>query len=81
MKLKIRLVQCDDWQALYLTNKPAAEGHHIYANQLIRCINALINYYKEPIEELDYGEYWVTDEYAENGFPEYLSQIPDDVFF
>ena len=81
MKLKIRLVQCNDWQALYLKNRLALEGHHIHADQLIGCINELIDYYKEPIKELDYGEYWVTDEYAENGFPEYLSQIPDDVFF
>jgi hypothetical protein len=58
-----------DWTALYVNDKLIAEGHSIRAEDILDAIeNILPNYYTH-VE--------ISNERAEEGFPELLSELVD----
>lgn len=69
MKTKFTLVSSEsgDWEALYINDKLAAEGHNIRVGDVIDCINDIL-----PNE---YDEIEVSDEIAETGMPNDLSEL------
>lgn len=69
MKTKFTLVGCEseDWEALYINGKLAAEGHSIRATDVIDCIGDIL-----PNE---YNMIEVSDEVAEAGMPNDLSEL------
>ena len=80
--LSIVIARSYDWQALYIEGEKKYEGHSIETGlALFDLINSAI--YQNcggSIESIDFGTLYVTDKYAENeGFPDRLDDIPDDV--
>ena len=71
MKTKLTLVSCEscDWEALYINDKLTAEGHSIKVRDFIDCINDIL-----PNE---YSKIEVSDEIAEIGMPEKLSELKE----
>ena len=58
-----------DWEALYINDKLATEGHSIKVRDVLDCINDIL-----PNE---YSKIEVSDEIAEIGMPEKLSQLKE----
>ena len=69
MKTKFTIVtaECGDWQALYLNNKLAAEGHSLSIWDVLDCIADILP------NEVKYME--IPDEVAERGMPMLLEDI------
>lgn len=86
--LKIRDVRCDDWHWLYIDGEVTNDegiGHHLEPSDLVEAINTYLDSkscgsYREQIMKIDFETWWVSDEYAEEGLPQYLKDIPDEVF-
>lgn len=80
--LSVIIVKCDDWQALYIEGEKRYEGHNIDADlALFDLINsAIYEHCGGSIESIEFGNLYVTQEYAEDvGFPEKLVDIPDEI--
>ena len=79
--LSVTIVKCSDWQALYIEGEKKYEGHNIDVDlALFDLINsAIYEYCGGSIESIDFGTLFVEDDYAENGLPERLEDIPDEV--
>lgn len=71
MKTKFTLINCEsgDWEALYINDKLAAEGHSIRVRDVIDSISDIL-----PNE---YNEIEISDEIAEVGMPEKLSELKE----
>ena len=71
MKTKFTLVSCEsgDWEALYINDRLAAEGHSIRVRDVIDSISDIL-----PNE---YSEIEISDEIAETGMPEKLSKLKE----
>lgn len=71
MKTKFTLINCEsgDWEALYINDKLAAEGHNIRVRDVIDSISDIL-----PNE---YNEIEISDEIAEAGMPEKLSELKE----
>ncbi len=71
MKTKFTLVSSEsgDWEALYINGKRVFEGHNIYIIDVLDCINDIF-----PNE---YDEIEVSDEIAEVGMPNDLSELEE----
>ena len=69
MKTKFTLVRCEsgDWEALYINDKLAAEGHNIRVRYVIDSINGIL-----PNE---YNEIEISDEIAETGMTNNLNDL------
>lgn len=69
MKTKFTLVKCEsgDWEALYINDKLAAEGHNIRVRDVIDSINGIL-----PNE---YNEIEISDEIAETGMTNNLNDL------
>ena len=69
MKTKFTLVRCEsgDWEALYINDKLAAEGHNIRVRDVIDSINGIL-----PNE---YNEIESSDEIAETGMTNNLNDL------
>ena len=69
MKTKFTLVSCEsgDWEALYINDKLAAEGHNIRVRDVIDSINGIL-----PNE---YNEIEISDEIAETGMTNNLNDL------
>ena len=69
MKAKFTLVRCKsgDWEALYINDKLAAEGHNIRVRDVIDSINGIL-----PNE---YNEIEISDEIAETGMTNNLNDL------
>lgn len=69
MKTKFTLVRCEsgDWEALYINDKLAAEGHNIRVRDVIDSINGIL-----PNE---YNEIEISDEIAETGMTNNLNDL------
>lgn len=86
--MKIRDVRCDDWHWLYIDGEVTNDegiGHHLEPADLVEAINTYLDSksrgsYREQIMKIDFETWWVSDEYAEGGLPQYLKDIPDEVF-
>lgn len=71
MKTKFTLVhpESGDWEALYINGKLAAEGHSLSVRDVLDCIdNILPNEYKYMT---------ISDETAELGMPQYISELDE----
>lgn len=86
--LKIRDVRCNDWHWLYidgeLTNDEGV-GHNLEPADLVNAINTYLEKNSRGSNRcyligIDFETWWVTDEYAESGLPQYLKDIPEEVF-
>lgn len=71
MKTKFTLVSCEsgDWEALYINDKLAAEGHNIRVRDVIDSISDIL-----PNE---YNEIEIPDEVAETGMPNNLGELEE----
>lgn len=71
MKTKFTLVSCEsgDWEALYINDKLAAEGHNIRVRDVIDSISGIL-----PNE---YNEIEIPDEVAETGMPNNLGELEE----
>ena len=69
MKTKFTLVRCEsgDWEALYINDKLAVEGHNIRVRDVIDSINGIL-----PNE---YNEIEISDEIAETGMTNNLNDL------
>ena len=69
MKTKFTLVRCEsgDWEALYINDKLASEGHNIRVRDVIDSINGIL-----PNE---YNEIEISDEIAETGMTNNLNDL------
>lgn len=80
--IRVMIMKCDDWQALYIEGGKKYEGHHINVDlALFDLINsAIYEHCGGKIESIDFGSLYVTQEYAEDvGFPDRLEDIPDEI--
>lgn len=71
MKTKFTLVypESGDWEALYINGKLVAEGHSLSVQDVLDCIdNILPNEYKYIT---------ISDETAELGMPQYISELDE----
>ena len=59
--------ECGDWQALYIDDKLAVEGHSVYAEDVL---DAIADILPNKVER-----YEIADEVAEMGMPTNLSDI------
>lgn len=86
--LEIRDVRCDDWHWLYIEGEVTNEegiGHNLGVEDLIEAINTYLQSKRkgstlEKVSGIDFDTYWVNNDYAENGLPRYLKDIPEEVF-
>ena len=69
MKIKFTLVYPEsvDWEALYINRKLAAEGHRLSVRDVLDCIDSIL-----PNE---YKYMTISDEAAELGMPQYISEL------
>lgn len=80
--ISVMIMKCSDWEALYIEREKKYEGHKIGTDlALFDLINsAIYEHCGGNIESIEFGSLYVTDEYAEEvGFPENLSDIPDEI--
>ena len=63
--------ECGDWQALYIDNKLAVEGHSISARDVL---DAIADIFPNKVER-----YEVNNEIAEMGMPTNLNDISIDL--
>lgn len=63
--------ECGDWQALYIDNKLAVEGHSIRARDVL---DAIADIFPNKVER-----YEVNNEIAEMGMPTNLNDISIDL--
>lgn len=72
-KIKFTFVtsECGDWQALYIDGVLAAEGHSISPRDVLDAISDILPNKVESYE--------IPDEVAENGMPENLKDLSDDL--
>lgn len=79
--LSVTVVQCSDWQALYIEGEKKYEHHKVEADlALFDLMNsAIYTHCGGSIESIDFGTLIVEDDYVENnGLPERLEDIPDE---
>ncbi len=63
--------ECGDWQALYINNKLAVEGHSVSARDVL---DAIANILPNKVER-----YEIRDEIAEIGMPIYIDELSNDL--
>ena len=63
--------ECGDWQALYINNKLAVEGHSIRARDVL---DAIADIFPNKVER-----YEINNEIAEMGMPTNLNDISIDL--
>ena len=63
--------ECGDWQALYINDKLAVEGHSVSARDVL---NAITDILPNKIER-----YEISDMVAEMGMPTNLNDLSDDL--
>lgn len=86
MKLQVIEVSCDDWSVLYVDGKITEyEGHRLGLMEVFHAINDWIkeNSYGSTIayiSGINYDNWFVRDEYTEEGLPEILKDIPEEMF-
>lgn len=71
MKTKFIIVhpESGDWEALYINGKLAAEGHRLSVRDVLDCIDSIL-----PNE---YKYMTISDEAAELGMPQYISELDE----
>lgn len=67
MKFTLVRPESGDWEALYIDDKLVKEGHSLSAFQILKCIKKIFGCEFENIR--------VSDETAEMGMPELLSEL------
>lgn len=87
MTLTIREVKSDDLSWLYIQGEcKNTEGfYNIQLRDLVDAINTYImensfGSYIKQISQIDYECWNINEEYAEDGMPKYLSDIPEDMW-
>lgn len=81
MKVIVRRVKSDDWEAIYINDNRVYEAHHTPIEFVCEHLQKLIIANNEPITEINGESYYLNDNYAENnGFPLKFSDIPEDMF-
>ena len=86
--LGIRDVRCDDWHWLYINGEltdVGGVGHSLDPEDLVDRINLhlqekSVHTYQEKISGIDFETWWVDNNYAENGLPQSLKDIPEEMF-
>lgn len=68
MTKKVRLVQADDWVALYIDGLWIEEGHHIQLDDLAKYLGC------------DVKEVWLDDDVAEDFFSDTPMSLTDEEF-
>lgn len=68
-KFEIVAPECGDWEALYVNGKLVAEGHSIRLEEVLYAIQNILP------NEYEYTE--ISDERAEEGFPEDRKELVD----
>lgn len=63
--------ECGDWQALYINNKLAVEGHSVNARDVL---DAIADILPNKVER-----YEIRDEVAEMGMPTDLNELSNDL--
>ena len=63
--------ECGDWEALYINGKLAAEGHSVSVRDVLKAISDIL---PNKVER-----YEIPNEVAENGMPENLKDLSDDL--
>jgi hypothetical protein len=63
--------ECGDWQALYINDKLAVEGHSVRARDVL---DAIVDILPNKVER-----YEIANEVAEMGMPTNLNDISDDL--
>lgn len=86
--LEVRDIRCDDWHWLYIdgevTEEDGYSGYGSKSEDLVEAINLYLKNkssgsYQEMISGIDFETWWIEDEYAESGLPQYLKDIPKEV--
>lgn len=81
MKVIVKQVVSDDWEAIYINNERVIEDHHVPLYLIFEWVQELIDLHKDPITEISGERYYLNDNYAEEcGFPKRFSDIPEDMF-
>lgn len=82
MKLQVIQVSSDDWNVLYVNGKRTEyEGHSLCLMDMSNAINEWIkNKWYGSISGVNYDNWFVKQEYMEEGLPELLSEIPEEMF-
>lgn len=81
MKVIVRQVVSDDWEAIYINDKRIIEDHHAPFYLIFEWLQYFIDVHKDPITDISGERYYLSDNYAEEyGFPERFSDIPEDAF-
>ena len=68
-KIEIVSSDCGDWEVLYINDKMVMEDHKIRAGGLLHCIKEIFPH--------TFAFSFVTDERAEEGFPERREELTD----
>lgn len=85
-KLRITVVSNEDWSWLYVNGKLTEyDGHGLTLENLSDAINDYIDEkssgsYVASIYGIIYQQWYVNQEYGENGLPKLLEDIPEDMF-
>lgn len=85
-KLRVTVVSNTDWSWLYVDGKLTEyDGHGLTLDNLADAINDYIDEnsngsYIASVHGIIYQEWCVNQEYGENGLPELLEDIPEDMF-
>ncbi|WP_342759540.1 hypothetical protein [Kineothrix sedimenti] len=85
--LKVCTVSSDDWFWLYINGEfTGYEGHGLEPCDFAKAINEYIDkrsngFHLAYITGIDYKEYYINQEYAEDyGCPQLFGDIPEDMF-
>ena len=68
-KIEIISSDCGDWEALYINNKLVAEGHTIRVGDVLHAVQEVFSH--------TFDCSFITDERAEEGFPEDRNELVD----
>ena len=67
MKFTLVRPESGDWEALYIDDKLTKEGHNLSAFQVLKCLKKIFGFEFKSVR--------VSDEAAEAGMPELLSEL------
>lgn len=81
MKLDIIEVSSEDWSVLYVDGKRTEyEGHSLCLMDMTSAINEWIRDGNNITGKICYDNWYINQEYMEEGLPELLSEIPEEMF-
>lgn len=77
--LSIVVVRTDNWQWLYVEGVLRNEGHEILISNVIYLINVYLLVHDSSLERIEFKTKWIDENYAENGCPTLLTDIPQEM--